>query len=55
MSLKKECYYKATGAGATASVKRETGANPVRSRHCKQGMQARCHWETGKAAMCEDL
>ena len=34
-------------------VKRETGARPVRTRHCKQGIRLsfrdkRRHWETGK-------
>ncbi len=35
-----------------AWVKRETGANPVRSRHCIWGAhgQKLRHWETGKAA-----
>ena len=35
-----------------SEVKRETGAKPVRSRHCKQGvwfcMRKHDHWETGK-------
>ena len=35
-----------------ARVKRETGANPVRSRHCIWGARGQKlrHWETGKAA-----
>lgn len=31
-------------------AKRETGENPVRSRHCISGVRPICHWETGKAA-----
>jgi|GEM_PF-3863880 len=32
-------------------VKREVGRNPTRSRRCERGILARCHWETGKAAL----
>jgi len=36
--------------GKHTMVKREVGENPTRSRRCKRGAFARCHWETGKAA-----
>ena len=38
--------------GFSAEGKRETGANPVRSRHCERGVRrAECHWrKPGKAA-----
>jgi hypothetical protein len=29
-------------------AKRETGANPARSRRCKRGILTKDHWETGK-------
>ena len=31
-------------------VKRETGENPVRTRHCEQGISGseKCHWITGR-------
>ncbi len=31
-------------------VKRETGANPVRTRHRNEGARPIDHWETGKMA-----
>jgi len=38
------------GAGNCGRLKKETGENPVRTRRCKGGARATCHWETGKAA-----
>ena len=33
-----------------APVKRETGANPVRTRHRDREQEPQNHWETGKMA-----
>ena len=39
-----------TGDVKLAPVKRETGANPVRTRHRNSRVEANNHWKTGKGA-----
>ena len=45
----------AAGVNFMPGGKRETGANPVRSRHCEpENSAAVCHCESEKARRCDD-
>ena len=57
MSHHKACNYAAGNKFRLGLIKRESGENPERSRHCISWSEARCHWGiySGKAPRMEML
>ena len=57
MSHHKACNYATGNKFRPGLIKRESGENPERSRHCISWFEARCHWGiySGKAPRMEML